>query len=287
MNQPLQEHETTEQRVLQANIELHGRTAKQYDAQNPHTGERNFRRVTKILTRLRDELAERFSTAPLSMLDVGCGTGFALRVGLPLFDQVTGMDITPEMLAEAVNVAQGATLTLGDCRTMPFPDKTFHLLTYVSMLHHLYDLPGALREARRVLIPGGVIFADQEPNKLFWEMLHARANGESESDFLRREHQFTVNVEQMYQQAYGVEAETLRMAEYHKEVHQGFHVAQLETLFQEAGFKNVRIGYEWYLGQGAILREAGEDASGVIEAYLRRGLPATASLFKYMFIIAR
>ncbi|SFR00369.1 class I SAM-dependent methyltransferase [Desulfoscipio geothermicus] len=95
----------------------------------------------------------------MSVLDIGCGTGnYSLelaRQGL----QVTGIDISPGMLARARAKAEAEGLPVqfirGNAGRLPFGDNSFNYVVSVSALEFLPDLGAALLEAYRVLKPGG------------------------------------------------------------------------------------------------------------------------------------
>ncbi|MFI6904030.1 class I SAM-dependent methyltransferase [Nonomuraea sp. NPDC050394] len=84
------------------------------------------------------------------VLDVGCGDG-NLRAESP---QVVGLDGSMTMLR-----AHPAPRVLGEAAALPFRDGSFDAVTAVNMLYHLADPLLAIREARRVLRPGGLFVA--------------------------------------------------------------------------------------------------------------------------------
>jgi len=88
--------------------------------------------------------------------DLGCGAG---RYLAELGDPVVGMDATASMLELARRV--GRPLVRGDLERLPFADAVLSgVFARHSYLHVRKDrVPGALREARRVLRPGGVFLA--------------------------------------------------------------------------------------------------------------------------------
>lgn len=95
-------------------------------------------------------------------LDLGCSTGlYARDLARKLGDRgaVVGVDISPSMLKEAdrrSRIARTAvSLVRADVHNLPFADATFSGAVCGGTLNELGDPARALREARRVLEPGG------------------------------------------------------------------------------------------------------------------------------------
>ncbi|MFC5007994.1 class I SAM-dependent methyltransferase [Dactylosporangium cerinum] len=103
-------------------------------------------------------------TAADAVLDVGCGTGAFLRrlatpganLGAPpgATAKATGVDTSPAAVA-ALDGTPGVEVRLGDAAALPWPDGTFDVVTARHMLYHVGEPVEAIREARRVLRPGG------------------------------------------------------------------------------------------------------------------------------------
>jgi ubiquinone/menaquinone biosynthesis C-methylase UbiE len=97
------------------------------------------------------------------VLDVACGTGIAARTVAPLVGgngRVVGLDISPGMLAIAQQMglppgSAPVTWQQGNAQDLPFPAASFDLVLCQQGLQFFPDRPGAVREMRRVLRPGG------------------------------------------------------------------------------------------------------------------------------------
>jgi SAM-dependent methyltransferase len=94
----------------------------------------------------------------LAVLDLGCGTGrHALRLAAAGAN-VTAVDFSEGMLAEARRKpgAGAVRFLVHDLHDpLPMPAGSFDLVVSGLVLEHLRDLGGFFREARRMLRPGG------------------------------------------------------------------------------------------------------------------------------------
>lgn len=90
----------------------------------------------------------------LRILDAGCGTG-AVMGYLADYGTVVGMDYSPDAL-HFCQCRGRAQLARGSADALPFADASFDLVTSFDVLcvHTVNDVQ-ALREFRRVLVPGG------------------------------------------------------------------------------------------------------------------------------------
>jgi ubiquinone/menaquinone biosynthesis C-methylase UbiE len=99
------------------------------------------------------------------LLEVGCGVGAVLAVLGQEFPGVrlTGVDIEPKQLDYArghlERAGVEATLLQADALELPFGDESFDHVWMMWFLEHVAEPPAVLREARRVLGPGGAITA--------------------------------------------------------------------------------------------------------------------------------
>jgi len=95
--------------------------------------------------------------------DLGCGPGhLAIKLAQAAPDlQVTGIDLSDEMLVEAERYARRSGLEdriafkQGNAAQIPFPDASLDLVVSTLSLHHWSDPVGVLDEIARVLRPGG------------------------------------------------------------------------------------------------------------------------------------
>jgi len=107
------------------------------------------------------ELALSAAPAPARVLDVGCGTGLALRTlaaRLPEAVSLVGIDPAPGMVAQARAAATRdprLQFEAGFAEALPFAEGEFDLVVTVTSFDHWRDQQAGLRECARVLTPGG------------------------------------------------------------------------------------------------------------------------------------
>jgi SAM-dependent methyltransferase len=92
------------------------------------------------------------------VIDAGCGTGRALpllRAAVGPSGTVLGVDLTPEMLAQASAHRADAALVLADCARLPLPDGVADLVFGAGLISHLPAPEDGLRELARVSRRGG------------------------------------------------------------------------------------------------------------------------------------
>ena len=91
------------------------------------------------------------------MLDVACGPGYAAAAGSARGAVAIGVDFSSEMVEEARGRYPGIEFREGDAEQLSFPDSTFDAVVLNFGMLHLGRPEQALREAHRVLQPGGRI----------------------------------------------------------------------------------------------------------------------------------
>jgi SAM-dependent methyltransferase len=111
------------------------------------------------------------------LLDVACGTGVVSITAARVGAQVTGLDLTPELLLAARANATTASVAVdwheGDVEQLPFADASFEVV--VSQFGHMFaPRPEvAIGEMLRVLKPGGTIAFNTWPPELLVGQLFA------------------------------------------------------------------------------------------------------------------
>lgn len=97
----------------------------------------------------------------LNILDVGCGAGFFSVLLAGEGHQVTGVDLTPDMIENAKRLGEEEN---ADCRflvmdgeNLEFPSESFDVVISRNLTWTLPDVRRAYREWVRVLKPGGVL----------------------------------------------------------------------------------------------------------------------------------
>lgn len=99
-----------------------------------------------------------------AILDVGCGLGTYVRKFRGFSEDVHGVDVDPERVAEASATLPNIQVSFGE--SLPFPDRRFDVVFLNEVIEHVEDDRQTLAECVRVLRPGGhvVIYA---PNRWY------------------------------------------------------------------------------------------------------------------------
>jgi ubiquinone/menaquinone biosynthesis C-methylase UbiE len=104
-------------------------------------------------------LAVRSPLKGLAVLDIGCGEGGLAKQLAEQGARVTGIDPGPAAVLKARTAVPQAAFVEGFAQALPFDDASFDLAILMNTLHHVpvAAMGQALREAARVLKPGGVL----------------------------------------------------------------------------------------------------------------------------------
>jgi SAM-dependent methyltransferase len=94
-------------------------------------------------------------TAGTRVLDVATGPGYAATAATRRGARATGVDFSPNMVDRARRQTPDATFEVADAQNLPFDDGHFDAVVMNFGLLHLPRPERALREAARVLRPGG------------------------------------------------------------------------------------------------------------------------------------
>jgi SAM-dependent methyltransferase len=89
------------------------------------------------------------------LLDVGCGPGLAAQIAARCGAHVAGLDAAEASLEIARERTPEGDFRAGEMEDLPWTDNTFDVVTGFNAFQYAADVVNALREARRVVRPGG------------------------------------------------------------------------------------------------------------------------------------
>jgi SAM-dependent methyltransferase len=101
-------------------------------------------------------VAEAMAVGPgMRILDVGCGDGGFLSLAAERGAEVSGLDADPAAVARARRRVPAADVRTGVMEDLPWTDAGFDVVVGFNAFQYARDIDLALREALRVVRPGG------------------------------------------------------------------------------------------------------------------------------------
>ena len=125
------------------------------------------------------------------LLDVGCGTGWAVMQAAQMVPsgKACGIDLSPGMISRANDLADGFSTVefkVADAESIPYPEQSFDAILCTNSFHHYSTPVRALSEMRRVLKPGGrLIIRDSDRGACRWVWFWDRLNRAFEKGHVR------------------------------------------------------------------------------------------------------
>jgi len=268
--------------VIKANQKVHTRFADIYDSTEPH-----FRPENRAKVRSRILLAIESLSYKHHMLDVGCGTGFLIELAHDLFVNVSGVDVTQAMLNKIDLSPGNINLFNAPAENIPLESGCVDFAASYSFLDHVADIEVVFREVHRLLRVGGIFYSDLIPNRSFWTALSQINRPEVESPLVLREYREVVEHDKKMEEEWNVNPTDWRLTEPGKANFGGFDAAEIKALLEAAGFHNVKVEVDWFLGEASVIHGKSPEVAGELANHLRAIRPLTDGLFKYLYFVAQ
>lgn len=129
--------------------DLWGKRPDDWSAIQEQTGSAGYDYALQLLNISGDE----------KLLDVGCGTGVFCELADGAGAHVTGIDATEAFIERAEHRLPGPDFIVGEMEELPFEDESFDIVTGFNSFQYAENPANALKEALRVLKPGGTLVA--------------------------------------------------------------------------------------------------------------------------------
>lgn len=203
------------------------------------------------------------------ILDCGCGSGRGAIKFCKMGCKVSAIDISPEITKKCYENGKKYGYRINtqaaDCRSLPFDDNSFDVVSTSAALHHMEDLEKCLKEFYRVTDKGGALVLLGEPKKCTIRPDWVRAKKEELSA------------------AYDMKMCGVKQTNVNPDVYI-FDVEMLKRLIRKIGYKDIRVEYFFFLSSlyrdflyfritNEKLRKILLDLTRIIDTYLLFWLP--------------
>lgn len=125
----------------------------------------------KRINRLLQRITKNVNTKKVNVLDYGAGTGNLSLKFLRLGCYVTALDLSRnelDFLKKLAGDNKKLQTKVFDGGKIPFPDNSFDVVASYSVLHHVPDYLGTIKEMIRVTKKGGLIVIEHEASENKW-----------------------------------------------------------------------------------------------------------------------
>lgn len=216
----------SQREVQEANRRFYEQIAPVYDQVDSRRANDRFQWLDRIVKDLRT----RCPAENAVFADLGAGSGLLARHAADHFPKVLAVDISPAMLAR-IRHPRIETVE-GSCEALPLKDASVDCVGLFATLHHVFDPAVALREAARVLKPGGWLYSDHDIERSFvtrfrWPLMVYRSLFDHGKHYLHH--------------CPSASARDYELSEFHGD--QGVDSAALREVFQ--GFSEVKFIFHW------------------------------------------
>lgn len=202
------------------------------------------------------------------VVDVGCGPGnvYATLQGKPKL--LIGVDVSKGALDLARPV--GYQTILADAQDLPFVSGFADIVVVNATLHHCDDMEKTLKEAARLVAPGGVLVTDHDPQFTAWNF----------RGLAKLAWNFRLTVYLWMQKGFhrSVEEQSVALAsEIHHEPGRGLRPSLFEKILPPLGFDMKLCPHNHNVGESALRGDIGRSSRKYRLAQLFSGLNPNSS----------
>lgn len=205
----------------------------------------------------------------LSILDVGCGTGYIEQFLVKRNVDVEGINVSTKMLAHAqakFPKSQYPSFRFRETDVYKLGQERYEIVLANSFLHHLKDYELVLRNMAEKVKPGGVLFIGMEPNRFVYKYLF----------FIISMFRWLIPHRKTFQET---ESSDEKLAEYHIFYGSGVSPRALKKQLKNLGFSRIKFIYSGRQTLAKVQDEVGINLFPFFPRFILDHLGPFAQLF--------
>ena len=215
-----------ESKVRQANKDFYNIVGDSYEIIDGRRSASLSKYVNNILSQIV------LKVGPGSILDLGSGSGFVIKLAKEYFNHRYAIDISGVILSKIKE--EKILKIIAEFDHFPLKNNQFNCVVTFAVLHHCFSYEKIFDNIYNALKPGGVYYSDHDLDSLFFKRFSFFIN------LYRRVN----NVNKRYLSKFcSITQEMYNYSEFHSH---GIKTEYIKRALELTGFKSVECKYHWF-----------------------------------------